>query len=171
MLAITMTVPPTRGTLIASSELTSGLSVYAVTMPSNSGIRKLCAHDKANTVASAARIPSAKPRASTCIRTAGKVTSDASTVESSCSTAPAESATPVAADSEGAFIARPRRPWGAHFCRLARQRAHFQLVDCLLTSGRSHSAHHPKNEKNEQNGSKDAATDIHVILHRFMTLY
>ena len=106
MPAITMTVPPTRGTLIASSESTSGFSVYAVTMPSNSGIRKLCAHDKANTVASAARIPSAKPRALTCIRAGGKVTSDASTVESSCSAAPAESGTLVAAETAGAFIAR-----------------------------------------------------------------
>jgi hypothetical protein len=44
-------------------------------------------------------------------------------------------------------------------------------VDYLLTSRRSHSAHHPKYENNEQNGSKNAATDIHEILHDFMGLH
>ena len=92
MLAITMAVPPSRGTLIASSQLTNGFSVYEMTMPSNSGITKLCAHDKAKTVASAARIPSAKPRALTCIRAAGKTMSDASTQERVAPQTGAESA-------------------------------------------------------------------------------
>ena len=48
-------------------------------MPSNSGTTKPCAHDSASTDASAARIPSARPRASTGIRAAGRVTSEAST--------------------------------------------------------------------------------------------
>src|ERR1700732_3940468 len=167
MLAITMTVPPTRGTLIASRELTSGFTVYEITMPSNSGITKLCAHDKANTVASAARIPSANPRALTCIRAAGKVRSDASTAESSCSTVGAESAAPVEPETASAFIARrPTATLAGAFLPTRTAAARFQLVDC-----RSHSAHHPNNEKNEQNGSKNAATDIHVILHRFIALY
>lgn len=34
----------------------------------------------------------------------------------------------------------------------------------LLTSRGSHPAQQPKNEKNDENGSKNAAADIHVIL-------
>src|ERR1700719_2677432 len=172
MLAITMTVPTTRGIFSASSQVTSGFTVYEITMPSNSGITKLCAHDKANTVASAARIPSARPRALTCIRTAGRVTSEASTVESSCPTARAESAMPVEAGTAAGFTARrPTATSAASFVPTCGAAARFQLVDCLLTSSRSHSAHHPKNENNEQNGSQDAATDIHLILRGFTRLY
>src|ERR1700736_5636500 len=172
MLAITMTVPPTRGALLASSQFTSGFTVYEITMPSKSGMTKLCAHDKANTVASVARIPSAKPRASTCIRSAGKVTSDAPTVGSSCSTARAESAMPVEAETAVAFTARTSTATlPGTFLRTRSTYAHFQFVDCLSMPRRSHSAYEPNNEKNDQNGSKNAATDVHVILREFRRLY
>src|SRR6202023_2736072 len=148
----------------ASSQLTSGFTVYEITMPSNSGMTKVCAHDKANTVASAARIPSAKPRASTCIRAAGKVTSDASAVESSCSAGRAESAMPVEAETAAAFMARTSTATlPSAFLRTRSTYAHFQFVDCLSMSRRSHSAYEPNNKKNDQNGSKNAATDVHVI--------
>jgi len=65
---------------------------------------------------------------------------------------------------------RPTATLAAHWCPLLGQRS-LSLVDCLLTSRRSHSAHHPKNENNEQNGSKNAATDIHVTLREFIRLY
>ena len=105
-------------------------------MPSNSGITKLCAHDKAKTVASAARIPSAKPRALTCIRAGGKVTSDASTLGTGCSTGPAESAVLLEAETAMGFMARRLAATltGAHFCSLAAQRNRArQSVNCAVT--------------------------------------
>jgi hypothetical protein len=63
----------------------------------------------------------------------GKVTSDASTVESSCSTARAESAIPVDAETALAFIARtPTATWRSAFLRTRSTYAHFKFVDCLL---------------------------------------
>src|SRR6266542_1807524 len=76
-----------------------------MTMPSNNGTTKPCAHDRAKSVASAARIPSAKPRASTGIRVAGSVTSDASTASPSCRPARAESAVPMEAGAAAGFMA------------------------------------------------------------------
>ena|ERR1700690_1812286 len=64
-------------------------------IPSKSGTAKLSAHDNVKTVANVARSPSAKPRASICMRTAGKVTSDGSTAESLCSTTGGGSAVAV----------------------------------------------------------------------------
>src|ERR1700730_17958920 len=70
----------------------------------------------------------------------------------------------------GSLRADARRPERAHPLPTRTAAARFQLVDCLSTSRRSHSAHHPKNQNNEQNGSKKAATEIHVILHGFIGL-
>src|SRR4029079_104238 len=85
-LAITRTVPTIRGTRIASSQTTSGFSVYAMTMPSNNGTTKGRAHDRAKTSASVASTASAKPRASTGIRVAETVTGCGSTARAGCST-------------------------------------------------------------------------------------
>jgi hypothetical protein len=44
-------------------------------------------------------------------------------------------------------------------------------VDYLFTSRRLHVAQQPKNEQHDENRSKSAATDIHVILRGYMRRY
>jgi hypothetical protein len=46
-----------------------------------------------------------------------------------------------------------------------------QFVDYLFTSRRSNVAQQPKNEQHDENRSKSAATDIHVILRGYMRRY
>src|SRR5579872_3076881 len=99
-------------------------------MPSNNGITKLCAHDKAKTVASAPRIPSARPRALTAIRTAGTM-SEASIAEAGCSTR-TTSVVLAGVETAAEFIARNRTAtWGAELLRARSAYAHFQVVGWL----------------------------------------
>ena len=91
--------------------------------------------DKAKTDASAARMPSARPRASTAIRVAGEVTSDGSTV--TCSRAGAELALAVAGTA-GGFMAhgRPATSVGV-ILRSRGAYAHNDFVDHLFPSDSS----------------------------------
>ncbi len=99
-------------------------------MPSSSGTRKPCAHDRTKTDASAARTPSARPRASTGIRVVGSTTSDSSTAETGSSAARSESVLAMEAGEVTELMARRRKearravpdmPSGLSQCR--RQRA------------------------------------------------
>src|SRR5271169_156009 len=76
-----------------------------MTMPSNSGTTKDSAHDRAKTQASAARTPSASPRASTAVRVAGSVTSDSSAAKPGCSTTRAESAVTMGTGTAAEVVA------------------------------------------------------------------
>ncbi len=69
--SITMSDATTRGILIRSSHTTRGFSVYAMRIPTSSEMTNACAHSSANTTAITARIASARPRASTGMRTTG----------------------------------------------------------------------------------------------------
>src|ERR1700731_313914 len=77
-------------------------------MLTSSGTTKVCAHDRAKSKATAARIPSAKPRALTGMRVAGKVMGDASTAEPGGVTAGAESVVTIGAGTAARFIGHRR---------------------------------------------------------------
>src|SRR5438132_11949884 len=79
-----------------------------MTMPSNSGTRNFSAHDRVKINASAARTPSARPRASTEIRVAGRVASDASTADSRRSAATAASGVLAEAGMAESYMAHRR---------------------------------------------------------------
>ena len=68
MPSITTSVAAARGIRSRSRPATSGLSVYAKTIPSSSDTTNVCAHSSAKIVAITASVDSAAPRASTGIR-------------------------------------------------------------------------------------------------------
>src|SRR4051812_33069462 len=83
-LSITMSVAAARGMRMRSSHVTSGFSVYAIRIPRSSETTNTCAHSSANTVAMAARIDSARPRASTGMRMRATVATAASSGTAGC---------------------------------------------------------------------------------------
>ena len=120
-------------------------------MPSNSGTTKACAHDKAKIAASAARIPSARPRASTGIRTAGRATSDASATAPGCSPARAGSAVPIEAGMAAGFTVHAGAPWARKavdtaWCPAAvnAPASHECTEQCTHTGGDRHRQRAPK---------------------------
>ena len=66
-----MRVATTRGILIRSSQVTGGFNMYATRMPTSSDTTNVCAHSSATTTAIAARMASARLRASAGMLTAG----------------------------------------------------------------------------------------------------
>src|ERR1700751_2762138 len=104
-----------------------------MTMPSNRGTTKPCASDRASTDASAARIPSARPRASTGIRVAGRGTSEASTEEPGCFPAGTESAVSMEIGAATGVMAHRRTATSMGALQRARGAyAHFDYVARLF---------------------------------------